>query len=214
MKTASLGRASGGILEVLLAKEWLNRCKIQHGTFLANKCGAELAMAAEPDGAFHVSFHGEEDGFLGDAASQRLVDHEPHHDFRPAGHHQGLLGVNADAIEQGGNHAHLAPPVLVCQINGGVDLHAASLPAIEFVGVEKIGRRAGAVKQHHPAEILAVAQNREERRAKRRQADSPRDKDQILAHSFLKRPGTSIGPRTPIMSPTLRRPSARVTLPA
>ena len=35
---------------------------------LANKIGAELAVAAKPDGALHVAFHGEINAFFGHAS--------------------------------------------------------------------------------------------------------------------------------------------------
>ena len=98
-------------------------------------------MAAEPDRAFHVALHREENSVCAYSALAQRIDGKSHHNFRPAHHCHCVIRIDWRASDQSRYHADITPPICrgVIDRDCDVDIEAPS-PCFEFPSIKDVGR--------------------------------------------------------------------------
>src|SRR5689334_7728035 len=106
----------------------------ENRTVAADEGRAELAVAAEADGAFHVALHGDVYGVGRDPGGGEPGDGKSHHHLRTADQGDGMRRIEGGAGYQRGDDADAAAPIAAGMINGDgkVDVEAPA-PALELV---------------------------------------------------------------------------------
>src|SRR5437016_11856586 len=120
-----------------------------YGAVLAHEVRTHLAVAAVAHAAFHVGFHGQVDPVAGQSAGFELPDHEAHHDFRAAGHRDGLFGFQLDVLEQFGDDSDVAAPACAAAVYRGEYAGIREcVPGFQFLGEEHFLGTASAVEDN------------------------------------------------------------------
>ena len=115
----------------------------EHRPVLADEGRAELAVAAEADGAFHVALHREVDRARpARPPSCKRGDREAHHDLRAADQGDGVRRIEGGARDQRRHHADVAAPVGAGVVDGDLDVDVEPPPpALELAAEEDVVRR-------------------------------------------------------------------------
>src|SRR5690554_3858989 len=80
-QTASLGLRRAMASEFSDGQQSGNAGKVEHRSVFADKDRAELAMAAQADGALHVAFHRKVDALRNHATLHQRLGRKAHHDL-------------------------------------------------------------------------------------------------------------------------------------
>lgn len=91
---------------------------MQRRPIFAQKIGPELAVSAKTNPALHVALQRKINALLRKSAGERLVNHEPHHDFGPASEQERSKGVCANRTEQQGNDSDFPSPLRIGTVLG------------------------------------------------------------------------------------------------
>src|SRR6516164_1813177 len=126
--TARRGRVRRATSDLPDVEKRCDAVKAKDWAVAADEGGPELAMPAEPDRAFHVALHREEDSVCDQPALAQRFDGKPHHDFRPAHHCHRVIRIDWRASDQRRYHADITPPIRrgVIDRDGDVDIEAPS----------------------------------------------------------------------------------------
>src|SRR6516225_6431423 len=100
----------------------------------------ELTMPAEPDRAFHVAFHREEDSVCDQPTLAQRIDAKSHHDLRPAHHCHCVIRIDWRASDQRRYDADITLPICRGVIDRDYDVNIeAPSPCFEFPPIEDVG---------------------------------------------------------------------------
>src|SRR5690348_6732313 len=117
--TASLGFLTAAMSELPYAEDRAQLLVGEDRPVAADEGRAELAVAAEADGAFHVALHGDVHGVGRNPGGGETGDGKSHHHLRPADQGDGIGRIEGGAGYQRGDHADTTTPVAA----GMVDRH-------------------------------------------------------------------------------------------
>src|SRR6516225_6029084 len=162
-------------------------------TVAADKGGAELAMPAQPDRAFHIALHRDKDPVHRQPAPAQRIDRKPHHDLRPAYHCDGMVGIHRRALDQCRHDANIAAPVGSGMVYGYSDVHIeAPPPSFELSPVEDVCRTRRAIEHDDPAVTLPMGNHVVNHWAQRREAEPARHDDDVAAFALGDGPARAI----------------------
>src|SRR6516162_4779961 len=173
--TARRGRARCANSNLPYIKKRGDAVEAKDRTVAADKGGAELAMPAQPDRAFHIALHRDKDPLRRQPALAQRIDRKAHHDLRPAYHCDGMVGIDRRARNQRRHDADIAAPIGDGMVDRYGDLHIeAPPPCFEFSPVEDVGGAPRAIKHDDPTVMLATGERMVNHRAQRRKPEPAR----------------------------------------
>src|SRR6516162_5640293 len=92
--TARRGRVCRSTLNLPYVEKRGDAIKAKDWAVATDEGRPELTMPAEPDRAFHVAFHREEDSVCAQPALAQRIDGKPHHDLRSAHHRHRVIRID------------------------------------------------------------------------------------------------------------------------
>src|SRR5271156_2778122 len=145
--TARRGRVRRATSDLPDVEKRCDVVKAKNWAVAADEGGPELAMPAEPDRAFHVAFHREENSVCDQPALLQCLNRKPHHDLRPAHHGYCMIRIDWRASDQRRYDAAIPPPIRrgVIDRDRYVDIEPPP-PGFEFSPIEDVGRPPRAIE--------------------------------------------------------------------
>src|SRR5581483_4748358 len=169
-------------LELIFVQQRPDFLVREHRTVFADEVSPVLAVPAEALATLHIAFHGYVNVIAIEAQRLQFTGDEPHHDLRAADHRNGARGMQPCITEQGGHDTHVPVPAQTSVVHGRKHLGLALPgPCRQFLAIDHIARAAGAVQDHQPPVLLAIAQNFVDDRPQGRQPDPSGDNDDVAA---------------------------------